>query len=230
MNDWKPFQGIVDRWIERTVRLVALGLGRLVYRVHVQGAENIPATGGCLIVCNHVSYSDTIPLSIAIPRRLRFTSEEKLFRVPLLGRCLRAFGSIPVSADSARTAIRRTVDCISHGEAALLFPEGKLTLDGNLQPVKDGYSLIARKANCPVLMVHLDGLWGSIFSFEGGRFFLKWPKVWRREVRVTISRPLTATEATAGTLERFWRACAVRTEEVEGRIGGDAFDSRARSA
>lgn len=230
MNEWKTCRGIVDRGIEGIVRVVALGMGRVVYRVRVEGAENLPASGGCLIVCNHVSYTDTIPLSLAIPRKLRFTSEERLFDVPGLGRCLRAFGSIPVSAGSARTAIRRTADCIASGEAALLFPEGKLTLDGRLQPVKDGYSLIARKAGCPVLMVHLDGLWGSIFSFEGGRFFFKWPKVWRRTVRVTVSRPVSGEEATAEKLERFWTGCARRNATCVGVLGGDAFDSGVRSA
>lgn len=230
MNEWKSSRGVVDRWIEWIVRLVALGIGRIVYRVRVDGAENLPPDGGCLLVCNHVSYADTIPLSLAIPRRLRFTSEERLFNVPLLGRCLRAFGSIPVSAGSARTAIRRTADCIANGEAALLFPEGKLTLDGALQPVKDGYSLIARKAGCPVIMVHLDGLWGSIFSFEGGRFFLKWPKVWRRTVRVTLCRPLSDGEATAERLEQFWRESAQRNAMSGGLVGGDPFDSRVRSA
>ncbi len=67
-------------------------------------------------------------------------------------------------------------DCAAAGECVLLFPEGKLTLDGATQEIKGGYELVARRASCPVVMVHLDGLWGSIFSFEGGKWFFKWPR------------------------------------------------------
>ncbi|HEY8899145.1 MAG TPA: 1-acyl-sn-glycerol-3-phosphate acyltransferase [Chthoniobacterales bacterium] len=196
----------LDRGIERGVRAMILPLGRIFYRVTVVGAEHLPATGGALFVCNHVSYADTIPLSLACNRHFRFTSFAGLFDQPILGRCLRAFGSIPVSPSSARETIRRASDCAAAGESVLLFPEGKLTLDGRLQEIKGGYELIARRANVPVVMVHLDGLWGSIFSFEGGRWFFKWPRPWRRNVTVTFAPPLAAEAATPERLEAFWKA------------------------
>jgi acyl-[acyl-carrier-protein]-phospholipid O-acyltransferase/long-chain-fatty-acid--[acyl-carrier-protein] ligase len=206
-TEWKRTQSRSDRWIERIVRPAALGIGRIFYRVRVVGAEHIPASGGVLFVCNHVSYADTIPLSLACDRPFRFTSFEGLFGAPLLGRCLRAFGSIPVSAASARETIRRMADCAAAGEAVLLFPEGQLTLDGRMQEIKGGYELVARRASCRVIMVHLGGLWGSIFSFEGGRWFFKWPSPWRRKVTVTFSRPLPADEAAPEQLRRFWEGC-----------------------
>ena len=82
---WNSRQSFGDRIIERVVRATALGLGRLFYRVRVVGAEHAPAGGGALFVCNHVSYADTIPLSLASGRRFRFTSFEGLFAIPLLG-------------------------------------------------------------------------------------------------------------------------------------------------
>lgn len=206
----------MDRWIEKIVRFIVLNLGRILYRVRVRGLENLPPEGGCVLVSNHVSYADTIPLSLAIPRHLRFTSHESLFRLPVLGRCLRAFGSIPVSAASARTTIRRATDCAAAGEAVLIFPEGKLTLDGDLQPVKDGFGVIAKRANCPILMVHIDGLWGSIFSNERGRYFFKWPRVWRRTITVTISRPFGATDVSSEALTAFWRHAERPAPEICG--------------
>jgi acyl-[acyl-carrier-protein]-phospholipid O-acyltransferase/long-chain-fatty-acid--[acyl-carrier-protein] ligase len=207
---WNPRQSRADRWIERVVRTVALGLGRVFYRVRVIGEENLPADGGALFLCNHVSYADTIPISLASGRKFRFTSFEGLFDVPLLGRGLQAVGSIPVSPANAREAIRRMADCAAAGESVLLFPEGKLTLDGATQEIKGGYELVARRADCPIVMVHLDGLWGSIFSFEGGRWFFKWPRPWRRDVKVTFSRPMTVEEATPERLRTFWTSCATR--------------------
>jgi acyl-[acyl-carrier-protein]-phospholipid O-acyltransferase/long-chain-fatty-acid--[acyl-carrier-protein] ligase len=205
---WNSRQSRADRIIERVVRAAALGLGRLFYRVRVVGAEHLPAEGGALFVCNHVSYADTIPLSLASGRRFRFTSFEGLFAIPLLGRALRAVGSIPVSPANAREAIRRMADCAAAGESVLLFPEGKLTLDGATQEIKGGYEIVARRAGCPIVMVHLGGLWGSIFSFEGGKWFFKWPRPWRRAVTVTFSRPMAAEEATPERLRAFWEACA----------------------
>ena len=143
-------------------------------------------------------------------RKFRFTSFEGLFDVPLLGRGLQAVGSIPVSPTNAREAIRRMADCAAAGESVLLFPEGKLTLDGATQEIKGGYELVAKRANCPIVMVHLDGLWGSIFSFEGGRWFFKWPRPWRRDVKVTFSRPVAVDEATPERLRVFWASCTTR--------------------
>ena len=209
-NEWKSRQSRIDRLIEMLVRFVVLNIGRIFYRVRVVGAENIPPRGGALFVCNHVSYADTIPLSLSCPRRFRFTSFEGLFTVPMLGRCLRAFGSIPVSPTSARETIRRMADCAASGESVLIFPEGKLTLDGRIQEIMAGYELVARRAGCPVVMVHLDGLWGSIFSFERGRWFFKWPRPWRRNITVTFSRPMPAQEATPERLMAFWRGAIGR--------------------
>ncbi len=143
---WRQKRSRRDRWIENGVRAVVLGIGRLFYQVTVVGGENVPDLGGVLFVCNHVSYADTIPLSMACRRRFRFTSEERLFDVPILGKGLRAFGTIPVSPVSARETIRRMADCLAAGEAVLIFPEGKLTLDGRLQEIKGGYELVARRA------------------------------------------------------------------------------------
>jgi acyl-[acyl-carrier-protein]-phospholipid O-acyltransferase/long-chain-fatty-acid--[acyl-carrier-protein] ligase len=207
---WNSRQSRADRFIERVARTAVLGCGRIFYRVRVAGAEHVPATGGALFLCNHVSYADTIPLSLASRRKFRFTSFEGLFGVPVLGRGLRAFGSIPVSPANAREAIRRMAECAAAGDAVLLFPEGKLTLDGATQEIKGGYELVARRANCPVVMVRLEGLWGSIFSFEGGRWFFKWPRPWRRDVTVTFSRPMAAEESTPERLREFWEAGGTR--------------------
>lgn len=181
--------------IEKSIRFLVQFFGRIFYRVRVEGLGNLPAAGGVVLVCNPVSYADTIPLTLACPRKLRFTSFEGLFSLQLLGRCLTAFGSIPVSPDRAKEALQRTAACAKSGECILLFPEGQITLDGRLQEIKRGYEIIARQANCPVVAVRIEGLWGSIFPNERGNFFFKWPHVWRRNIRIRFSRPLLPQEA-----------------------------------
>jgi len=185
------------------VRFTVLNLGRVFYRIRTEGIEHLPATGGVVLVCNHVSYADTIPLTLACPRKLRFTSFEGLFTVPLLGECLRVFGSIPVSPERAKEALHRAADCARSGECVLLFPEGKLTLDGKLQEIKRGFEVVARRADVPVVVVHLDGLWGSIFSNERGRFFFKWPRTLRRQITVRFTPAISPTEARAETVSEL---------------------------
>lgn len=192
----------MERVLGRAVPVLLRGAARCFYRVRVRG--EVPAAGGAVFVCNHVSYADTLPLALASRRRFRFTSFEGLFAVPLLGPLLRAAGSIPVSPAQPREVIRRAAACAAAGEGVLIFPEGQLTLDGRAQAIKGGYELIARRAGVPIVMVHLDGLWGSVFSFAGGRFFFKWPRRWRRDITVTFSPPHPAAEASAERLATFW--------------------------
>lgn len=197
------------------LRVIALVLARVRYAVTSKGVGNLPPTGGALIVCNHVSYVDTLILSLAAPRPIRFLSYAEFFKRPVLGKILRIAGAIPVSSTKARDAIVRAAECINQGELVCIFPEGQLTRTGCLMEIKSGFELIARRAKCPVVVAHLDGLWGSIYSFEGGRYFTKWPRGWRRSATVSFSDPL-ANEA----------ATAPRVREILLALGEDAFRSR----
>ncbi|MFQ3671755.1 MAG: AMP-binding protein, partial [Verrucomicrobiia bacterium] len=195
---------------DELLRLTALGWARLHYRVRVLGREQVPTEGGALVVCNHVSYVDVVCLSVACPRPIRFLADEQLFRVPLLGAVLRIFGAVPVSPLRAKEALARAAEAIRSGELVCIFPEGMLTRTGLLMELKGGFELIARRAGCPVLVAHVDGLWGSIFSFAGGRYFFKWPERWRRSVTVSFAAVLRADEA---TVERV-RVCLLDLGEA----------------
>ena len=179
-----------------TLRVVGLFLARLRYSVRTAGVENLPKTGGALIVCNHVSYVDTIILSLASPRPVRFLSHESFFKTPVLGSILRVFGAIPIAPARAKDALRRASDCIRAGELVCIYPEGQLTRTGCLMELKSGFEIIARRAQCPVIVAHLDGLWGSIYSFAGGRYFTKLPRGLRRTATVSFAAPLSAEVAT----------------------------------
>ncbi len=198
---------------QHLIRVVALALARTRYSVKRVG--QIPATGGVLIVCNHVSYVDTLILSLAAPRPIRFLSYEGFSDTPVLRLILRMAGTIPVSPTKAKEAIYRAADSIRQGEVVCIFPEGQLTRTGCLMELKSGFELIARRAKCPVIVAHLDGLWGSIYSFEGGRYFTKMPRGLRRHATVSFSQPLQEIST-------------IRVREVLLEQGEAAF--RARSA
>ncbi len=184
---------------ERLLYFLGLGLARLVYRVGVTGAEQLPA-GGFLLLPNHISFVDAIVLQLASPRRIRFIVDESFYRRPLVGRVLKLAGTIPISSRRAKEGLRTAAEIIEAGEIVCLFPEGQLTRSGTLLRLQRGYELIARQAGARVVPVWLDQLWGSIFSFQGGRFFRKFPRQLPYPVRVAFGAPLSAEEADIATV------------------------------
>ena len=195
-------------------------LVRVFYRITVIGARNLPASGPILLVCNHVSYVDSIILGYALARPPRFLIWRKFFDARVTGPLVRAFGAIPVAEDdkpeAMKTSITNVVASLKAGEVVCLFPEGGMTRTGHVQGFKRGFELIARRANVPITPVYMDGLWGSIFSFERGRYFFKWPKRIPRPVTVAFGPPLPPNSPSA----------EVRRAVLN--LGADAFALRKR--
>ena len=164
-------------------------LVRAFYRIHISGLEHLPK-GGCLLLPNHVSWVDAILLQAASPRPIRFLVYEPIYRNPILHPIFRLLRAIPITARKAKDALREASELIRAGEIVCIFPEGELSRTGMLLRLRRGYELIAHAAECPVIPVWLDQLWGSIFSFQGGRFFKKVPKRVPYPVTVLFGEPL----------------------------------------
>jgi acyl-[acyl-carrier-protein]-phospholipid O-acyltransferase/long-chain-fatty-acid--[acyl-carrier-protein] ligase len=146
---------------------------RLVYRVEVIGDGQVPAAGGCLLVCNHVSYSDGVILAAALRRRVRFLVYRSYLEVPVVGWGLRWYGVIPIAAEDARrtmaASIAAAVAAARAGEVVAIFPEGKISRSGQLDAFRAGLERIARRAQVPIIPAHLHGLWGGPTSRSPGR-------------------------------------------------------------
>ncbi|MEY2528357.1 MAG: acyl-[acyl-carrier-protein]-phospholipid O-acyltransferase [Verrucomicrobiota bacterium] len=179
---------------ESALRFFGLGAARLIYRVSPVGREHLPP-GGFLLLPNHITWVDAIVLLLACPRPIRFIIDEGVYQNRFLHPVLRAVGCIPITARKAKDAMRDAVARIEAGEIVCLFPEGELSRSGSLLRLRRGYEIIARQAEAPVVPVWLDRLWGSIFSFKGGRFFTKWPSAIPYRVMVAFGRPLPADAA-----------------------------------
>ncbi|MGB9155183.1 MAG: AMP-binding protein [Chthoniobacterales bacterium] len=199
---------------ERAVYLFGCGLARLIYRVKAIGLENLPS-GGFLLVPNHITWVDAIILQLACPRPVRFVIDEEFYRKPVLHPPLRMVRAIPIDRRKPREAIRRATEQIEAGQIVCIFPEGQLSRTGTLGRLQRGYEMIARHAGCQVVPVFLDQLWGSIFSFRGGKFFRKWPKHFPYRTTVAFGNPLPAEEATIG-----------RVHEDLLKLGADSFEQR----
>lgn len=166
------------------------------YRIRVQGLENVPAQGGFLLIANHVAYVDVLLVGVLLRRPVRFLSWEGFEQQRVMRFLTRMMGTIPVAENKAKDAIQKSADALKRGEIVCIFPEGSLTRNGGMLPLRKGYELIARRAECPILPIAIDGMWGSLFSFSGGKFFWKRPKQFPRPISVVIGAPYAAAEHT----------------------------------
>ena len=183
-----------------TLRIIER-LVRIVYRIHVSGLEDVPA-GGCLLVPNHVTWIDAVLLQSACPRPIRFMVYEPIYRNPFLNPVFRLIKAIPVTNQRAKEALKTATERIRAGEIVCIFPEGELSRSGMLLRLRRGFELIARSAEAPVVPVWLDQLWGSIFSFESGRYFKKVPKRFPYPVSVSFGEALPHDQADIATVRQ----------------------------
>jgi len=164
------------------------------YRIRLKGSENLPHQGGVLLIANHVAYVDVLIVGVISPRPVRFLSWEGFERQRIMRFLTRTMGTIPVAESKAKDAIQKSAEALKAGEVVCIFPEGSLTRNGGILPLRKGYELIARRAECPILPLAIDGMWGSLFSFSGGKFFWKMPKHFPRPVSVVIGQLYPAAE------------------------------------
>lgn len=200
------------------LRLPFYALSNLVYRIDVLGGDRLPAEGPVLLVSNHVSFVDAFLIAGASPRPIRFLMFRRYYDLPVVHWFFKAMGSIPISdSDGPREMIRSLDAAREHlkaGEAVCIFAEGEITRHGQMLRFKKGFERIAAGLDVPVMGVHLDRVWGSIFSFEGGKALLKLPRRLPYPVTVSFGRQMPSSAT----------AHQIRQEILE--LGADAFQAR----
>ncbi len=217
---------------EIALRWVITILLRVFYRLRVLSVARLPE-GGCLLLPNHLTWVDALLLQVATPRRIRFLIDEAFYNRRSLRPFLDLFGALPISSKRARDGIRTATGALKRGELVCIFPEGEISRSGSLLKIQRGFELIAREAGVAVLPVWLDELWGSVFSFSQGRYFLKWPQRFPYPVTVAFGEPVPAEQAdTALVRERLLELGARCFEErslLQGNLGREAIERLARA-
>src|SRR6266481_27228 len=210
--------------VERALYFFDRLLVRCFYRVTALGLDNLPQ-GGFLLLPNHITWIDAIVLQFACSRPIRYVIDQEHYHNPVLHTVLRTLGCIPINTHNSRSAIRAAAEKIADGEIVCLFPEGQLERTGVLLRLQRGYELIARHSNAQVVPVWLDLLWGSIFSFQGGRFFTKFPKRIPYPVTIAFGRPLKAEAADIATMReellKLGEFCFSRRPLLDRHLGED---------
>lgn len=188
------------------VRLLVSLLVRLLYRLRLAGLEHLPERGAALVVCNHVSFMDALVLGGASPRPLRFLMDKPIYDSPWLNWLFRLVGAIPVESErsdpgSLRRAMEEVSRALRDGEVVMLFPEGRLTANGEVQEFRRGLELILARDPVPVIPASLSGLWGSWTSHCHGRALSQRPRRFRARVMLQFGEPLSPEAVTRHQLE-----------------------------
>jgi acyl-[acyl-carrier-protein]-phospholipid O-acyltransferase/long-chain-fatty-acid--[acyl-carrier-protein] ligase len=180
--------------LDRILYLVGKSLFRVFYRVRLRGLENVPKEGGALLVPNHITWIDGLLLVGFCPRPVRLVADPDYFSHWLIRRLARDFGVISISPGrrSVIRSIRNAREALRQGDLVCVFPEGGLSRTGQIHAFRPGFLTILKGTGAPVIPVHLGGLWGSVFSFERGKFFWKWPRRLPYPVSIRFGRPIHA--------------------------------------
>jgi acyl-[acyl-carrier-protein]-phospholipid O-acyltransferase/long-chain-fatty-acid--[acyl-carrier-protein] ligase len=175
-----------------SVRFILWLLTHTLYRIRVVGEENIPYKGPALLVSNHVSFVDAILIGASMPRFIRFMLHREFYENRWLHRFFRLMKAVSVGTRPREivASLRRARQEIDAGEVVCIFAEGAISRTGHLLPFRRGFEKIVENSNVPIIPVHLDQVWGSIFSFKEGRFFWKRPKLLPYPVTVSFGPPL----------------------------------------
>ncbi|WP_152221666.1 MFS transporter [Pseudomonas sp. SCB32] len=182
---------------EFTMRFLVWLLTHSMYRVDHRNLEVIPDEGPAVLVCNHVSFVDALLIAGSVRRPVRFVMYYKIFRIPVLNFIFRTAGAVPIAGrneDPAtyETAFAKVAEYLREGEVVCIFPEGMLTLDGEMNEFRSGVERIIAETPVPVIPMALQGLWGSFFSRDPGKGFFR--RIWSR-VCLVAGQPVAPEDA-----------------------------------
>jgi len=192
---------------EFALRFIIWILSHTMYRVKHRGLDNIPTEGGAVLICNHVSFVDALLLAGACRRPVRFVMDRNIANMPVMKHVFKWAKTIPICSpkqdiDTYNRAFEQIQRDLDDGEIICIFPEGKITKDGQLNTFKPGITKILENNPVPVIPMALIGLWGSFFSHKDGHAFTTKPRRFWSRVEIIADEPIAAKDAAPAHLQK----------------------------
>jgi 1-acyl-sn-glycerol-3-phosphate acyltransferase len=191
---------------EFVLRFAIWVLSHSIYRVKHQGFDHIPAEGPAVLVCNHVSFVDPLIIAGAVRRPVRFVMDSRIYQTKGLHWFFKAAQTVPICPAHQDQAIyddafKQIKQILDEGELVCIFPEGKLTRDGQMNTFRGGIETIIEQTPVPVVPMSLQGLWGSFFSHHGNKILKRTKKRFWSKITMKVAPPIEATQVKAASLE-----------------------------
>ena len=189
---------------EFLMRFIVWLLIHSVYRLRKVGTERIPDEGAAVVVCNHVSYVDALVISAGCRRPIRWVMHHEIFTIPVLSFVFRTAKAIPIApAHEDAAMLERAYDAIAReladGQLVGIFPEGKLTSDGEMNEFRSGIVKILERNPVPVIPMALSGLWRSLFTRNRAR--LRHATRLFPKIRLSVGDPVAPALASPDSLQ-----------------------------
>jgi len=188
-------------------------LFKSLFKFQVFNSENVPSTGGVMLMINHASYLDPIFIGAAVNRNLHYMARSTLFKPEIIGKFLRILNAFPVHLGSLdRAAIKHALQILDEGDLLLIFPEGTRSVDGTLGKAQDGIGFMAYRTKADVVPVFLDGTYKA---WPRGSKMIKTAKI-----TVSFAKPLDMSvyrncEATRETYSKIGAEVMARIAELK---------------
>jgi len=183
-------------------------IGRLFFRLRIIHRERMIQAGPVILAMNHQSYLDPPFAGTTCDRAIYFLAKRTLIDVPVLGWLLPKLNVIPVNQEGIdRSALKALIRVLKSGNAALVFPEGARTLDGDLQPAQPGLGLVIAKTLAPVVPMRISGAHEALPRGGGSLQFVP--------ITIVIGEPIFFTAADLGS----------RGKDLYGRLSQRVMDA-----
>ena len=157
----------------QSLRFLAEVFSRLFYRIESEEVAQLPEEGPALLVCNHVSYADPVVIFGASKRPIRFIMAKEIRNKAPFNLVFQASRTLAICSplEDRKTyeeTIREAANSLRNGELVMIFPEGRLSPDGEIGTFRRGVEKLLENAPVPVYPMAIRGIWGSFFSHGNG--------------------------------------------------------------